>query len=157
MNPTWDSFYKFLEDVYEKALLKKQINDSCKQTVGIDRDTCVKCNRIGHSADNCYRGAVLTATMAVNACPVCEDSLHYSNTKEGTPFISKRLISCPKFKVADDNTKIQLFSGAQGKLSKICRICTAWNHNTSVCKYEDVTCAKCGGNHFNDACSLQQI
>ena len=22
-NPTWDSFYKFLEDVYEKALLKK--------------------------------------------------------------------------------------------------------------------------------------
>merc|ERR1711867_212794 len=23
-NPTWDSFYKFLEDVYEKALLKRQ-------------------------------------------------------------------------------------------------------------------------------------
>merc|ERR1712082_147119 len=22
-NPTWDSFYKFLEDVYDKALLKK--------------------------------------------------------------------------------------------------------------------------------------
>merc|ERR1711872_153870 len=66
-NPTWDSFYKFLEDVHEKALLKKQINDSCKQTVGKDRVNCVKCNRIGHSADNCYRGTVLTATVAVNA------------------------------------------------------------------------------------------
>ena len=141
INPTWDSFYKFLEDVYEKSLLKKQINEACEQ----------------NSADNCYRGTVLAATVAVNACPVCDDSLHYSNTKEGTAFISKRLISCPKFKVADDNTKNQLFSSAQGKLSKICRICTAWNHNTSVCKYEDVTCAKCGGNHFNDACSLQQI
>ena len=33
-NPTWDSFYTFLGDVYEKALLKKQINDSCKQNSG---------------------------------------------------------------------------------------------------------------------------
>ena len=95
--------------------------------------------------------------MAVNACPVCEDSLHSVNTKEGTAFISKRLISCPKFKIADDDTKKQLFASAQGKFSKICKNCTAWNHNTSVCKYEDVTCSNCGGNHFNDACSLNQI
>merc|ERR1712240_282474 len=92
-NPTWDSFYKFLEDVYEKSLLKKQINEACEQ----------------NSADNCYRGTVLAATVAVNACPVCNDSLHYSNTKEGTAFISKRLISCPKFKVADDDTKNNYF------------------------------------------------
>ena len=31
-NPTWDSFYTFLEEVYERALLKKQINESCKQS-----------------------------------------------------------------------------------------------------------------------------
>ena len=127
--------------MYEKALLKKQINEASVQ----------------NSADNCYKGTVLAATVAVNACPVCEDSLHSVNTKEGTAFISKRLISCPKFKIADDDTKKQLFASAQGKLSKICRKCTAWNHNTSVCKYEDVTCSNCGGNHFNDACSLQQI
>merc|ERR1712055_946677 len=30
-NPTWDSFYKFLEDVYEKALLKKRIKERVKE------------------------------------------------------------------------------------------------------------------------------
>merc|ERR1712240_290674 len=45
LNPTWNSFYKFLEDVYEKALLKKQINEACEQ----------------NSADKCYRGTVLAA------------------------------------------------------------------------------------------------
>ena len=148
-NPTWNSFYKFLEDVYEKALLKKQINESCEQSSGIDRQD--------HSADKCYKGTVLATTVVATACPVCDGSLHAITIREGAAFISKRLISCPKFKVADDDTKKQLFSNAQGKLPKICKICTAWNHNTSVCKYEDVTCTKCGGNHFNDACSLQQI
>ena len=37
-NPTWDSFYSFLGEVYEKALLKKQINDSCKQNSGRGTD-----------------------------------------------------------------------------------------------------------------------
>ena len=145
------------EDVYEKALLKKQINDSCEQNSGKDRVTCTICNRQGHSADKCYKRTVLATTVAVTACPVCDGSLHSVTTREGAAFISKRLLSCPKFKVADDNTKKQLFSSAKGKLPKICKICTAWNHDTSVCKYEDVTCTKCGGNHFNEACSLQQI
>ena len=95
--------------------------------------------------------------MAVTACPVCDGSLHSVTTREGAAFISKRLLSCPKFKVADDNTKKQLFSSAKGKLPKICKICTGWSHDTSMCKYEDVKCIKCGGNHFNEACSLQQI
>ena len=30
-NPTLESFYSFLEEVYDKALLKKQINESCRQ------------------------------------------------------------------------------------------------------------------------------
>ena len=29
-DPTWESFYTFLEEVYDKALLKKQINGSYK-------------------------------------------------------------------------------------------------------------------------------
>merc|ERR1712041_8203 len=47
-NPTWDSFYTFLEDVYEKALLKKQINDSCKQNLEWGND----CNINENSKDN---------------------------------------------------------------------------------------------------------
>ena len=31
-NPTLESFYSFLEEVYDKALLKKQVNESCKQS-----------------------------------------------------------------------------------------------------------------------------
>ena len=62
-NPTWDYFYKFLEDVYEKALFKKQINDSCKQTLGKDKVTCTICNRTGHSADKCYRKNVFATTV----------------------------------------------------------------------------------------------
>ncbi len=50
-NPTWNSFYKFLEDVYEKALLKKQINESCEQNSGKDRVTCTIFNRQDHLAD----------------------------------------------------------------------------------------------------------
>ena len=57
-NPTWDSFYTFLGEVYEKALLKKQINESCKQ--GSGQKFCTKCKRSGHLADKCYDGKVLT-------------------------------------------------------------------------------------------------
>ena len=27
----------------------------------------------------------------------------------------------------------------------------------STCKYSDIKCKKCSGNHFHEACSLQQI
>ena len=45
-NPTWESFYSFLEGVYDKALLKKQINESCKQGVVQDRKYCTNCKNM---------------------------------------------------------------------------------------------------------------
>ena len=42
-NPTWESFYSFLEGVYDRALLKKQINESCKQKATyIEEESCTK-------------------------------------------------------------------------------------------------------------------
>ena len=120
-NPTWDSFYKFLEDVYEKALLKKQINDSCKQNSGKDKITCTNCNKPGHTADRCYSRNVLTATVGVNACPVCEASLHTNN---GNNNVSRKVLSCPNYKSADDEAKRQIFSKVKSKLHKICQLCT---------------------------------
>ena len=89
-NPTWDSFYKFLGDVYEKALLKKQINDSCKQNSGQDKITCTNCKKSGHTADRCYSRSVLATTVGANTCPVCEGSLHNIdvNSKEGPKNLS---------------------------------------------------------------------
>ena len=139
-NPTWNSFYKFLEDVYEKALLKKQINDSCKQTLGKDKVTCTICNRIGHSADKCYKKNVFATTVGPTTCPVCDGPLHSFKSKEGDNFYSKRVYSCPKFRAADDNTQKQFFSSAKSKVQKICKICTGWSHDTSTCKYKDVRC-----------------
>merc|ERR1711895_40272 len=94
-NPTWDSFYKFLEDVYEKALLKKQINDSCKQTIGKDKVTCTKCSRVGHSADKCYAKNVMVTTVGQSNCHVCGDSLYSYQTKDNKSFISRRIYACP--------------------------------------------------------------
>merc|ERR1712115_279928 len=103
-NPTWDSFYKFLEDMYEGALLKKQISDSCKQTVSKDKSTCTKCNRVGHTAEKCFAKNVMTATVGQTSCPVCGESLHSIQTKDNNSFISRRVYNCPKFKEADNNT-----------------------------------------------------
>ena len=36
-NPKWDSFYTFLEEVYQRALLKKQIGETCKQNGAVKR------------------------------------------------------------------------------------------------------------------------
>ena len=63
-NPTWESFYSFLGEVYEKALLKKQINDSCKQNSGQERKFCTNCKKGGHLADKCHGGK----------CNVCTDN-----------------------------------------------------------------------------------
>ena len=107
-NPTWDSFYTFLGDVYEKPLLKKQINDSCKQNSGQDKNICTNCKKSGHSADKCYGGKVLTTSISVDACPVCEGSLHQVEikTREGPKTItSTRLLSCSNFYSASDEDK----------------------------------------------------
>ena len=55
-NPTWDSFYSFLEEVCDKALLKKQINESCKQGIVQDRKQCTNCKKCGHTIDRVKSG-----------------------------------------------------------------------------------------------------
>ena len=72
--------------------LNKQINDSCKQSSGQDKNNCTNCKRSGHTADNCYSRRVLTTTIGVDACPVCEGSLHQVevNTREGPRTITSR-------------------------------------------------------------------
>ena len=122
-NPTWDSFYTFLGDVYEKALLKKQINDSCKQNSGQDKNICTNCKRSGHSADKCYGGKVLTTSISVDACPVCEGSLHQVEikTSEGPKTItSKRLLSCSNFYSASDEDKKEIFLKVKNKTKELC-------------------------------------
>ena len=111
-NPTWDSFYTFLGYVYEKALLKKRINDFCKQNSGQDKNICTNCKKSGHSADKCYGGKVLTTSISVDACPICEGSLHQVeiNTKEGSRiFNGTRLLNCSNFSSASDEEKGKSF------------------------------------------------
>ena len=54
----------------------------------------------------------MTTTIGVDACPACEGSLHQVevNTREGPRTItSQRLVGCPKFSSADDETKNNSF------------------------------------------------
>ena len=37
-NLAWESFYLFLEGVYDRALLKKQINEFCKQKASYNEE-----------------------------------------------------------------------------------------------------------------------
>ena len=54
-NPKWDSFYTFLEGVYQRALLKKQIGETCKQNGAENKekgDFCTLCKKSGHLREN---------------------------------------------------------------------------------------------------------
>ena len=75
-NPMWESFYTFLEEVYDKALLKRQINESCKQGNVQDKKQCTNCKKYGHTIENCIRGKVFTTTVCTDKCPLCNDALH---------------------------------------------------------------------------------
>ena len=136
-NPTWDSFYTFLGDVYEKALLKKQINDSCKQNSGQDKIICTNYKRSGHTADKCYSRKVLTTSIGGDACPVCEGSLQQIEiaSKEGPKIItSTKLVGCPKFLSANDEDKREIFLKVKSKTQELCQLCTGWGHDSSKCK-----------------------
>ena len=58
-NPTWESFYSFLEEVYDKALLKKQINVSCRQKADYNEEEFyTNCNVNGQIKNNCSQGNI---------------------------------------------------------------------------------------------------
>ena len=63
-------------------------------------------------AEKCHGGKVLTTSVSVDTCPVCEGSQHpvKITTKEGPKIInSTRLLNCPNFSSASDEEKREIF------------------------------------------------
>ena len=107
-NPTWESFYLFLEEVYDKALLKKQINESCKPNSTQEKKFCTNCKKTGHLADKCFRGKVIATAIKHNNCPLCEDPVHTFEIpiKGGVKTVQgTRLLNCETYILADDDEK----------------------------------------------------
>ena len=53
--PTWEYFYTFLEEVYDKALLKRHIDESCKLGNVQNKKQCTNCKIYGHTIENCIK------------------------------------------------------------------------------------------------------
>ena len=117
-------FYIFLEEVYERALLKKQINESCKQSSQIK--VCSKCKRTGHLADKCYEGKVLTTVSEVENCPICDDDLHSIEIKVSNGAIKQvkgnKLFSCPKYNQGSDEEKRAIYLRIKDNLTSFANI-----------------------------------
>ena len=63
--------------MYDKALLKKQINESCKQKDHYNKEGFyTNCNVNGQIKDNCSQGNIIAALAKESCCPICNDSLH---------------------------------------------------------------------------------
>ena len=149
-NPTWDSFYTFLEDVYEKALLKKQINDSCKQNSEWGTD----CNINENSKDNFCANLVKQ-----ECCPICNDGLHTFEmpSMDGNKVvIGRRLLNCDQFYYAAEGQKQELFLKVKAQCKNLCKYCTSWEHSSSECTVRG-TCKSCNSEHARGACSLQSL
>ena len=101
----------------------------------------------------------MTTSISVDACPVCEGSLHQVEVKsrEGPKTItSTRLLSCSKFYSASDEDKKEIFLKVKNKTQELCELCTGWGHDSSKCKIK-YNCRKCNSNHANGACALQEF
>ena len=158
-NPTWDSFYSFLGEVYEKALLKKQINDSCKQNSGRGTDynkqgSCIDCNINENNNDN------FCATLVKQeCCPICNDGLHTFEMPSmgGNKVITgRRLLNCDQFYYAGERQKQELFLKVKAQCKNLCKYCTSWQHSSSECTVRG-TCKSCNFEHARGACSLQSL
>ena len=157
-NPTWESFYSFLEGVYDRALLKKQINESCKQKADYNEEgSCNDCNISGNIKDNCSQGNILTTLVEEDCCPICNDSLHIFDMpmQGGTQKIKgTRLLNCDQFYYASNEQKKELFLKVKDKVKSLCKYCTSWCHSSSECNVKG-TCKNCNFAHGRGACSLQ--
>ena len=73
-----NSFHMFLEDIYSKALLKKQICESCQSKVE-DKKVFTICKKSGQTQDNCYqnkfKGNIIASVSDMDNCSVCSESL----------------------------------------------------------------------------------
>ena len=90
--------------MYDKALLKKQINESCKQGVVQDKKFCTNCKKYGHTIDNYIKGKVFTTTINTDKCPLCNDALHVFEARS-RKIQDIRLLNCKQFFYATDEEK----------------------------------------------------
>ena len=63
--------------MYNKALLKKQIEDSC-QVKSEDKNVCTICKNSGHTKDSCFhkpKGGVVASITDMEICPIFKESL----------------------------------------------------------------------------------
>ena len=141
--------------MYDKVLLKKQINESFKQISAQDRKLCTNCKKYGHTIKNCIKGKVFTITIDTDKCPLCNDALHefevYSKKVQGT-----RLLNCKQFYHATNEDKKDIFLKMKAKCKTLCKICTSWLHDSSDCNFKG-TCKFCNSPHARGACALQSL
>ena len=88
--------------------MKKQINESCKQSSTLDKKIYTNSKKYGHTIENCIKGKVFTITIDTDKCPLCNDALHefevYSKKVQST-----RLLNCKQFYHATSDDKKDIF------------------------------------------------
>ena len=158
--PTWESFYSFLEGVYDRALLKKQINESCKQRADYDEQgSCIDCNINENNKDNCGQVNFSATLIKQDCCPICNDDLHvFEMPRMGGNQVIKgtRLLNCDQFYYAGEKQKQELFLKVKAQCKNLCKYCTSWQHSSSECTVKG-TCKSCNFAHARSACSLQLL
>merc|ERR1712082_332047 len=111
-----------------KALLKKQIYDSCKQNSGRGTDynkqgSCIDCNINENNNDN------FCATLVKQECfPICNDGLHTFEMPSmgGNKVLTgRRLLNCDQFYYAGERQKQELFLKVKAQCKNLCKYCSS--------------------------------
>ena len=91
------------------------------------------CKKSGHVKENCFlnraKSNVVAYVFELDACPVCNGSLHRFNVtlkdNSSKEIIGHRLLNCSQIYNADDNKKnIFLFQKIKSKFPNLCKIFT---------------------------------
>ena len=139
--PTWESFYSFLEGVYDRALLKKQINESCSQRTDYnEQGSCIDCDINENSKDNCDQVKFCATLVKQDCCPICNNDLHTFEMPSmgGTKVITgRRLLNCDQFYYAGERQKQELFLKVKAQCKNLCKYCTSWENSSSECKLRE--------------------
>ena len=124
-NPTGEYLYSFLEGVYDRALLKKQINESCKQKADYNEEGfCTNCNISGHIKHNCCQGNIMATLVEEDCCPICNNALYSFEMpmRGGTQTVKcTRLLNCDQFYHATDREKKELLLKVKAKFRALCK------------------------------------
>ena len=146
--------------MYDKALLKKQINESCRQKADYNEEEFyTNCNVNGQIKNDCIQGNIIAALVEESCCPICNDSLHIFEMpmQGGTQKVTgTRLLNCDQFYYAGDEQKRELFLKVKAKVNSLCKYCTSWCRSSSECNIKG-TCKNCNFAHARGTCSLQLL